>query len=151
MFNPIPATTIAAIQDQIIAEFQQLEGNREEMLTYIMELGERLPPLEEGHRNDHVLVKGCMSKVWITHTNKGGRLFFWGDSNTSITQGLLALLFRVLSGQTMGNIIHADLYFVEQIGMPQLIGTQRSGGFGQMVRTIKLIAIAEDAKQKVVQ
>jgi cysteine desulfuration protein SufE len=88
-----------------------------------------------------------MSKVWLNYTNKEGRLFFEGDSNTAITRGLISLLFRVLSGQTMEDIIHANLYFVGKIGMTQLIGSQRSSGFANMVKEMKLIAIAQKAEQ----
>jgi cysteine desulfuration protein SufE len=88
-----------------------------------------------------------MSKVWLHYTSKEGRLFFEGDSNTVITKGLISLLFRVLSGQEIEDIIHTSLYFVGKIGMTQLIGFQRSSGFANMVREMKLIAIAQKAMQ----
>jgi cysteine desulfuration protein SufE len=138
---------ISAVQEEIIEEFQTLEEDRERMLTYIMDLGERLTPMDALYKNEHNTIKGCMSKVWLNYTNKEGRLFFEGDSNTAITRGLISLLFRVLSGQTMEDIIHANLYFVGKIGMTQLIGSQRSSGFANMVKEMKLIAIAQKAEQ----
>jgi len=139
--------TIGAIQEEIIEEFQTLEGDRERMLTYIMDLGEQLTPMEALYKNEHNTIKGCMSKVWLTYTRQEDRLFFEGDSNTAITKGLISLLFRVLSGQTAEDIIHANLYFVGKIGMTQLIGSQRSSGFASMVKAMKLIAIAQKAEQ----
>jgi|688.fasta_scaffold256367_2 cysteine desulfuration protein SufE len=139
--------TISAIQEEIIEEFRTLEGDRERMLTYIMELGDRLAPMNERYKNEHNTIKGCMSKVWLHYTSKEGRLFFEGDSNTVITKGLISLLFRVLSGQEIEDIIHTSLYFVGKIGMTQLIGFQRSSGFANMVREMKLIAIAQKAMQ----
>lgn len=144
--SPIP--TISAIQEAIIGEFKVLEGDREHMLTYIMELGEQLPPMRDIYKNEHNTIKGCMSKVWLTYTRQDDRLFFESDSNTVITKGLISLLLRVLSGQKIDDIIHENLYFVGQIGMTQLLGSQRSSGFASMVKTLKLIAITQKAEQK---
>lgn len=138
--------TISAIQEKIIGEFQTLEEDRERMLTYIMDLGEQLAPMDALYKNEHNKIKGCMSQVWLTYTRQNDRLFFAGDSNTAITKGLISLLFRVLSGQTAEDIIHANLYFVGKIGMTQLIGSQRSSGFANMVKEMKLIAIAQKAE-----
>jgi len=138
---------IRTIQEDIIKEFRSLEGDRESMLTYIMDLGDRLTPMNEIYKNEHNTIKGCMAKVWLTYTKQKDRLFFEGDSNTAITKGLISLLFRVLSGQRQEDIIHANLYFVGEIGMTQLIGPQRSSGFANMVQAMKRIAIAQKAKQ----
>lgn len=137
--------SISAIQDDIISEFQSLGDNREEMVTYIMELGAKLPPMEASAKTDHNIVKGCLSKVWLTYQRKDDRLFFQADSNTAITKGLMSLAVRVLSGQKIDDIVHANLYFVQRIGLTQLIGSQRSGGFASMIKAIKLIAIGQQA------
>jgi cysteine desulfuration protein SufE len=144
----IELPTIDAIQEKIIEEFRTLAGDRERMLTYIMELGDRLAPMRELYKNEHNILKGCMSKVWLTYTIQDDRIVFEGDSNTAITKGLMSLLLRVLSGQKAEDIIHANLYFVVEIGMIQLIGSQRSSGFANMVKEMKLIAIAQKAKQE---
>ncbi len=138
--------TIDEIQEEIIAEFSALADDRESMLTYIMELGEKKLLMDEVYKNDHNIIKGCMSKVWMVHREEDGRLFFEGDSNTAITKGLISLLLRVLSGQTIHDIIHANLNFVGKIGMIQLIGSQRASGFGSMIKQMKLIAIQHQAK-----
>lgn len=143
-----PLPTISAIQEEIIREFQTLEQDRERMLTYIMDLGERLTPMSAVLKNEHNTIRGCLSKVWLTYARKEDLLFFEGDSNTAITKGLISLLLRVLSGQKIEDIIHANLYFVGKIGMTQLLGFQRSNGFANMVKEIKLIAIAQKTKQK---
>jgi cysteine desulfuration protein SufE len=135
--------TINEIQEDIIAEFQSLGGDREHMLTYIMELGEKLPLMDDVYKNEHNLIKGCLSKVWVTYRREGDRLFFEAESNTAITKGLISLLLRVLSGQKIDDIIHANLYFAGKVDMLQLLGSQRSSGFGNMLKEIKLIAIAQ--------
>lgn len=137
--------TISSIQDDIIAEFQSLGDNREEMVTYIMDLGAKLPSMEAATKTEHNTVKGCLSKVWLTYQRKDDQLFFQADSNTAITKGLIGLAIRILSGQKIDDIINANLYFVQEIGLTQLIGSQRSGGFASMVKAIKLIAIGQQA------
>lgn len=139
--------TIHVIQAEIIEAFRSLAGDRESMLTYIMELGEQLAPMKAQDKNEHNVIKGCLSTVWLVYKRQADRLFFQGDSNTAITKGLLSLLLRVLSGQKIEDIIHANLYFVSEIGMTQLIGSQRSGGLASMVKKMKLIAIEQKAKQ----
>ncbi len=135
--------SIAEIQDNIIVEFQALQHDREAMLTYLMELGNRLPPMEAHYKTEHNAVKGCIAKVWLIYKKEGDRLFFEADSNTAITKGLISLLLRVLSGQKIEHIINANLYFVKEIGIMNLIGAQRSGGFASMVKALKLMAIAQ--------
>ena len=136
------------IQEAIVKEFQMLEGDRESMLGYIMDLGERLPPMSEAEKVENNTVKGCLSTVWLTYTKKDDLLFFKADSNTAITRGLISLLLRVLSGQNIDAIINTNLSFVGDIGMFQLIGSQRAGGFASMLKTIRLIAITHRDAQE---
>ncbi|MEL6412914.1 MAG: SufE family protein [Bacteroidota bacterium] len=138
--------SIREIQEEIIEEFSTLEGDRESMLTYIIELGEKMKPLDEMYKNNYNIVKGCMSKVWMIHRVEDNRLFFSGDSNTAITKGLISLLFRILSGQPCNDIIHTSLHFVGKIGMIQLIGSQRASGLGNMIKQIKLTAIQQQGQ-----
>jgi cysteine desulfuration protein SufE len=141
-----PLSTIQAKQDEIIQAFQALEGDREAMLYYLMELGEQMPLLDEAYKTDANLIKGCMSAVWLQHSQQGDRLFFEADSNTAITKGLISLLVRVLSGQPVKDILQADLYFIERIDMGQLIGSQRSSGFASMIKQLRVIAVAHQLK-----
>jgi cysteine desulfuration protein SufE len=137
-----PLSTIQAKQDELIQAFQALEGDREAMLYYLMELGEQMPPMDEAYKTDSKLIKGCMSAVWLNYHQQGDRLFFEADSNTAITKGLISLLVRVLSGQPNSAILQTDLYFIERIGMNQLIGSQRSSGFASMIKQLRVIAMA---------
>jgi cysteine desulfuration protein SufE len=135
-------TSPEAIQEQIIQEFQFLEGDREAMLHYLIEIGEKLPPLEDIYKTEVNKIPGCMSSVWLTYRLQDNWLFFQADSNTSITKGLISLLIRVLSGQPIEAILATNLYFIEKIGMHQLIGSQRSSGFANMVKQIRMIAMS---------
>ncbi|NNF21922.1 MAG: SufE family protein [Saprospiraceae bacterium] len=134
--------TINEIQDSIIEEFQILAGDRESTIFYIMELGQKLPEMDESDRVERNLIKGCQSKVWLTSKNEGSRVRYNADSNTEITKGLISLLIRVLDGQEANDIVNADLYFIEKIGMQQVIGSQRSNGLASMIKQMKLYALA---------
>ncbi len=130
------------IQDSIIEEFEILAEDRESTIFYIMELGERLPQFEEKARVDNNLIKGCQSKVWLYPSLEDGKVYFYADSNTEITKGLISLLIRIFNGQNPEDIMNTDLYFVEKIGMHLVIGSQRSNGFSSMIKQMKLYALA---------
>lgn len=138
--------SINDIQDEIIDEFAILGDDKESTIFYIMELGTKLPPLDDRSKIDTNLIKGCQSKVWLEAELVDDRLILKADSNTDITKGLISLLIRVLSGQSLGDIIDADLYFIEKIGMHKVIGSQRSNGLASMIKQIKLYAIAYRTK-----
>jgi len=134
--------TITQIQDEIISEFSLLDGDMEMTVFYIMELGQKLPALKEEDRTEDNIVKGCQSKVWMAAHMDNGRIYFEADSNTAITKGLVSLLIRIFNGQTPEDILGADLYFMNKIGMERFIGTQRSNGFAAMIKQIKFYALA---------
>jgi cysteine desulfuration protein SufE len=140
--------TIEAIQNEIVEEFSVFGGERESIIFYIMELGQKLPTLPEKYKTDEFLIKGCQSKVWLFSEMRGDRIYYFADSNTEITKGLISLLIRVLSGQTAEDIIHANLFFIEKIGMGQIIGAQRSNGLTAMIKQMKLYALAFNSKLK---
>lgn len=134
------------IQDEIIEEFSFLGDDRESTVYYIMELGQKLPVLDEKYKVDENIIKGCQSKVWLTANLDENRVNFMADSNTDITKGLISLLIRVLSGQTIDTVLNTDLYFIEKIGMGQIIGSQRSNGLVAMIKQMKLYALAYKSK-----
>jgi len=138
--------SIEEIQNEIIEEFSFLAGDRESTIFYIMELGQKLPELEEKHKVEENIIKGCQSKVWLTADLTGNRIIYKADSNTEITKGLISLLIRVLSGQTVDDVLNANLTFIEKIGMGQIIGSQRSNGLVAMIKQMKLYALAYKSK-----
>jgi cysteine desulfuration protein SufE len=141
--------TINAVQDEIISEFSLLDGDMEMTVFYIMELGQKLPDMAESEKTDDNVVKGCQSKVWLTAKSEDHKLYFSADSNTAITKGLVSLLARVFNGQSPDDILGADLYFMKKINMDRFIGTQRSNGFGAMIKQMKLYALAFKTKLEV--
>lgn len=140
---------ITAIQKEIIDEFALLDGDQEMTVLYIMELGQKLPEMDDAKKTEDNLVKGCQSKVWLTANLEDNKVYFEADSNTAITKGLVSLLLRIFSGQSPDNILAAELNFMHKIGMERFIGTQRSNGFAAMIKQIKMYALAFKTKMEV--
>ncbi len=141
--------TIAKIQEDIISEFSLLDGDQEMTVLYIMELGQKLPDMDEAKKTEENIVRGCQSKVWLSAHLKNDKVYFEADSNTALTKGLVSLLLRIFSGQSPDNILATDLNFISKIGMERFIGTQRSNGFAAMIKQIKLYALAFKTKMEV--
>jgi cysteine desulfuration protein SufE len=138
--------SIKEVQDEIIEEFTILGNDRESTVFYIMDLGKKLDPINDEYKTDDNLIRGCQSKVWLTAELKDDIIHFKADSNTDITKGLISLLIRILSGRKPDEILNAELYFLEKIGMHNIIGSQRSNGLASMIKQIKLYALAYKTK-----
>lgn len=138
--------SIQEVQNEIIEEFSMLDGDMEMTIGYVMELGETLEPLEEDKRTEDNIVKGCQSKVWLDAQLVNDKIHFKADSNTAITKGLVSILVRILSDRTPQEIVDADLFFVDKVGLNRFIGTQRSNGLGAMMKQMKIYGLAFSAK-----
>jgi cysteine desulfuration protein SufE len=134
--------SIAEIEEEIVEEFAILGDDRESTIFYIMELGEKLAPLDDSLKTEDNIIKGCQSKVWLVANQKAGKVHFNADSNTEITKGLISLLIRVLNDRAPEEILNADLGFLKKIGMDGIIGSQRSNGLNAMIKQMKLYALA---------
>ena len=124
----------------IIEDFSFLD-TWEEKYEYIIELGKKLPVLEEKYKVEENMIKGCQSAVWLIADYRDGRVFFKADSDAVIVKGLVSMLIRVLSGHTPDQIIHAKLDFIEQIGMMTHLAQTRSNGLLAMIRQMKNYAL----------
>jgi cysteine desulfuration protein SufE len=139
-------TDINKVQDEIIEEFSILGDDRESTIFYIMEIGNSLDEFPEEAKTEENIIKGCQSKVWLLTSTEDDKVVFNADSNTDITKGLISLLIRVLSGRKPSEIINADLYFIDKIGMGSIIGSQRSNGLAAMIKQMKFYALAYQSK-----
>ena len=140
------AKSINEIQDEIIEEFEAFDDwiDRYQLLTeYAKELKKN--PLPEADKNDTNLIDGCQSKVWFTAKMQDGKLFFKGDSDAILVKGIVALLLSVLSAHTPDEILKADLYFIDRIGLKEHLSPTRSNGVVAMLKQIKLYALAYKA------
>ncbi len=141
--------SISETQNEVINEFSLLDGDLEMSVLYLMELGQKLPPMKEEDKVEGNTVKGCQSKVWLTASLTHEQLFFAADSNTAITKGLVSLLIRTFNGHTPEEILSSELFFMQKIGMDRFIGTQRSNGFASMIKQMKLYALAFKTKSEI--
>lgn len=117
--------------------------------NHLIELGKTLPDLDEELRQDKYLISGCQARVWLVpRLNEAGQLVFAADSDALITKGIVALLVRVLSGQPPADILQAKLAFIDEIGLREHLSQTRSNGLLNMIKQIKLYALAFSAKQK---
>lgn len=137
--------TTNEIQDQIIEEFA-LFDDWTDKYEYIIELGKKLPFLNEEHKVEENKIKGCQSNVWLEAHMEGDKLNFNADSDAIIVKGLVSMLIRVLSGHTPEEIVNTDLYFIDKIGMTQHLAQTRSNGLLSMVKQMKFYALAYKAK-----
>lgn len=135
------------IQEEIIEEFAVFDDWLDKY-DYLISLSDSLPAIAPEHRTDQYLIQGCQSRVWIDARYEGGKVWFTADSDAIITKGIIALLIRVLSGHTPQEILDADLYFIEKIGLRQHLSPTRSNGLLSMVKQIKSYAIAYKAKEE---
>jgi cysteine desulfuration protein SufE len=138
--------SIQEAQDEIIADFGLFGDDWEEKYSYIIDLGKKLPPMEEQYKTDDNLIKGCQSRVWMHPEYKDGRIFFTADSDATITKGLVAMVTGVLSGHSPKEITDADIYFIDAIGLRSHLASTRANGLLSMLKQIKLYALAFQAK-----
>jgi cysteine desulfuration protein SufE len=101
---------------------------------YIIDLGKKLPPLDDQYKRDENKVKGCQSTVWLVADYKDGRIYYKAESDAVIVKGLISMLIRVLSGQTPDDIINTKLDFIREIGMMSHLAQTRSNGLLSMVK-----------------
>ena len=133
--------TINEAQDEVIAEFSDFDDwmDRYQLL---IDLGNEQAPLE----TDQNLIEGCQSRVWLQADEVDGKLVFQAESDALIVKGIIALLIKVLSGHTPDEILNADLYFIDRIGLREHLSPTRSNGLLAMVKQMRMYALAFKAK-----
>jgi len=136
--------TIKEIQEEIIDEFN-LFDDWMERYEYLIELGKSLPIIDQQYKLDENIIKGCQSKVWLYSEMNNTKINFTADSDAILTKGLVALLLRVFSNQTPQDILMADTFFIDQIGLKEHLSPTRANGLVSMLKQIKLYAIAQQA------
>ena len=138
--------TINEIQDEIIEEFSGFDDWMDKY-QLLIDLGNEQEPLDEQYKIESNLIDGCQSRVWLQADYHDGVIDFTAESDALIVKGIVALLIRVLSGHTPQEILDADLYFIEQIGLKEHLSPTRSNGLLAMVKQIRMYALAFKAKE----
>ncbi len=137
--------SITDLQEEIIGEFE-IYGDWMDKYHYIIELSRDLPVIDPKLKVNGNLINGCQSKVWLNAEYKEGKVIFTADSDAIITKGIVALLIRVFSNRRPDEILDADLYFIDRIGLRQNLSPTRSNGLLAMIKQMKLYALAYKTK-----
>ena len=139
--------TINERQDEVIEEFQDFDDwmDRYQLL---IDMGSDQPPLAEQYKTPQNLIDGCQSRVWLQADLVDGLVHFQAESDALIVKGIVTLLLRVLSDHTPQEILDADLYFIDRIGLREHLSPTRSNGLLAMLKQMKMYALAFKAIQK---
>ena len=137
--------TIKEIQKEIIEDFGLFEDWMQRY-EFIIDTGKSLPLISDENKSDDNLIKGCQSKVWLHADYENGKLIFSADSDAILTKGIISLLLSVYSQQTPKDILEADPFFIDEIGLKEHLSPTRANGLLSMVKQIKLLALAYQTK-----
>lgn len=137
--------TLNEVQDAIVEDFS-ISNDWMDRYQQLIELGKELPPIDEKKRTEQYLINGCQSKVWLDAELRDGKVYFSADSDAIITKGIVSLLIKVLSGRTPEEIINADLFFIDKIGLRENLSPTRSNGLVAMVKQMRMYALAYQTK-----
>ena len=138
--------TINELQDQVIEEFADFDDWMDKY-ALLIDLGNSLAPLEEKYKTESNLIEGCQSRVWLQADYVDGKIIFQGESDAVIVKGIVSLLINVLSNHTPQEILDADLYFLEKIGLKEHLSPTRSNGLVAMVKQMRMDALAFRTKE----
>ena len=139
--------TINQIQDDIVEEFSAFDDWMDKY-ALLIELGNSLEPLDEQFKTDNYLIEGCQSRVWLYASYQDGTITYRAESDAVIVKGIVSLLIKVLSGHTPQEILDADLYFVERIGLNEHLSPTRSNGLRAMMKQMRLYAMVFKAQEE---
>lgn len=137
--------TINELQDNVIEEFSVFDDWMDKY-SLLIDLGNSLPPLDEKYKTENNLIEGCQSRVWLHADYTDGLITFQGESDAVIVKGIVSLLINILSGHTPKEILEADLYFIDKIGLKEHLSPTRSNGLVAMVKQMRMYALAFQAK-----
>ena len=139
--------TINELQDNVIDEFADFDDWMDKY-ALLIDLGNSLPPLEEKYKTESNLIEGCQSRVWLQADYADGKIQFKGESDAVIVKGIVSLLISILSDHTPQEIMDADLYFIEKIGLKEHLSPTRSNGLVAMVKQMRMYALAFRTKEQ---
>ena len=139
--------TINDLQNNVIEEFADFDDWMDKY-ALLIDLGNSLPPLEEKYKTESNLIEGCQSRVWLQADYVDGKILFKGESDAVIVKGIVSLLISILSDHTPQEILDADLYFIEKIGLKEHLSPTRSNGLVAMVKQMRMYALAFRTKEQ---
>ena len=139
--------TIDELQNEIIEEFS-IYDDWMDKYQYLIDLSKELPAIDQAYKVSQNLINGCQSSVWLHAEMNGDVIEFTADSDALITKGIISLLIKVLSNHTPAQILDADLFFIDAIGLKENLSPTRSNGLVSMIKQMKAYATAFQYKQE---
>ena len=139
--------TINELQNNVIEEFADFDDWMDKY-ALLIDLGNSLPPLEEKYKTESNLIEGCQSRVWLQADYVDGKILITGESDAVIGKVIVSLLISILSDHTPQEILDADLYFIEKIGLKEHLSPTRSNGLVAMVKQMRMYALAFRTKEQ---
>lgn len=139
--------TINELQDEIIDEFAEIDDWMDRYAC-IIDMGNQLDEMPQEFKTPEFLIEGCQSRAWLhAELDNNGRIVYKADSDALIVKGIISMLLKVLSGHTPQEIMNADLYFIDKIGLAENLSPTRSNGLAALLKQMRLYAIAYNAKE----
>lgn len=139
-------SSIKEIQEEIVDEFAMFDDWMQRY-EYMIDLGKSLPQIDEQHKDDDHIIKGCQSKVWVHADLMDDKVIFTADSDAIITKGIIAILIRAWSQQKPKDIVEANTEFIDQIGLKEHLSPTRANGLVSMIKQLKMYALAYQSQQ----
>ncbi len=139
-------SSIKEIQEEIVDEFAMFDDWMQRY-EYMIDLGKSLPQIDEQHKDDDHIIKGCQSKVWVHAELMDDKVIFTADSDAIITKGIIAILIRAWSQQKPKDIVEANTEFIDQIGLKEHLSPTRANGLVSMIKQLKMYALAYQSQQ----
>jgi cysteine desulfuration protein SufE len=136
---------INQVQQRIVDDFNQFDDWMDKY-ALLIELGNGLQPIDEKYKAPQNIIEGCQSRVWLMAEMENGIVYYKAESDAILVKGIVALLLEVFSGRTPDEILNADLFFIEKIGLREHLSPTRSNGLLAMIRQIRLYALALKSK-----
>ena len=138
--------TINELQDGVIEEFSAFDDWMDKY-ALLIDLGNSLAPLPEKYKTENNLIEGCQSRVWLQADYADGKIAFQGESDAVIVKGIVSLLINILSGHSPREILDADLYFIDKIGLREHLSPTRSNGLVAMLKQMRMYALAYSTRE----
>ena len=124
----------------IIAQMQTSMG-WEDRYRNVIQLGKKLPQLDDSYKQDQLKISGCESQVWLHHQVVDEHYYFIADSDARIVRGLITLVLAAYNGRTAAeiNAFDIDTYF-DNLGLITHLSPSRGNGLKAIVEQIKQLA-----------
>ena len=131
---------------KLTVDFNQY-SDWESRYKHLIELGKKMPAMNEEFKTESNKIKGCQSQVWLhASLSSENNILFEADSDASIVKGIVAILVYVYSGSTPSEILATKPTFLEDIGLREHLSMSRANGLTSMVKQISFYAMAFNAK-----